>query len=159
MVDIYEISAVLAAAGVLTAVVYYILDIRHQTKMRQTDLILRLFSTYSSREFVEAGNKYLSADFKDYNEFVKKYGPFPSDNPVQTAFWMVPIFFEGIGELLHRRLVDIQVVDDLFVVEVYWKKFEPLMMDLRKQFGPSWFEWFEYLHNELKKEEQKLQKP
>lgn len=35
MVDVTEISAVVAAAGVMIGVVYYILEIRHQTKARQ----------------------------------------------------------------------------------------------------------------------------
>jgi hypothetical protein len=38
MVDITEISAVVAAAGVLVGVAYYILDMKHQRQVRQTDL-------------------------------------------------------------------------------------------------------------------------
>jgi hypothetical protein len=45
MVDITEISAVVAAAGVLVGVVYYVLEVRHQTRIRQTDFITRLYST------------------------------------------------------------------------------------------------------------------
>ena len=37
MFDITEISAIVAAAGVLFGVAYYILDMRHQTKVRQTE--------------------------------------------------------------------------------------------------------------------------
>ena len=57
----------------------------------------------------------------------------------------------------HKKLIDIEIVEDLFAVQLYWKKVEPLIMDLRKQFGPKYYQWFEYLHNELKKREQKLQ--
>jgi hypothetical protein len=53
MVDITEISAMVAAAGVMIGVVYYILEIRHQTKARQdtakttqADLLMRLYSTW-----------------------------------------------------------------------------------------------------------------
>jgi len=44
MVDVTEISAIVAAAGVLVGVAYYILDMRHQNKIRRTDLDLRLYS-------------------------------------------------------------------------------------------------------------------
>jgi hypothetical protein len=54
MLDIPSISAIVAAAGVLVGVVYYILEIRQQTKIRQTDLIMRMYSSYGSREFQEA---------------------------------------------------------------------------------------------------------
>ena len=51
VVDVYEISAIVAAAGVLVGVVYYILDMRHQTKIRKTDLLIRLYSTYTNGEY------------------------------------------------------------------------------------------------------------
>ena len=42
MVDATEISAIIAAAGVLIGVAYYILDMRHQGQERQTDLLVRI---------------------------------------------------------------------------------------------------------------------
>ena len=42
MVDITEISAIVAAAGVFVGVIYYILEIRHQTEIRETDLAIRM---------------------------------------------------------------------------------------------------------------------
>ena len=55
MLDITQISAVVAAAGVLIGVIYYILDMRHQRQVRQTDLIMRLYSTFSSGNFKMRG--------------------------------------------------------------------------------------------------------
>ena len=43
MVDITDISAVVAAAGVLIGVAYYILDMRNQIRIRKTDLLIRLY--------------------------------------------------------------------------------------------------------------------
>ena len=99
MVDIQTISIAIASAGVFAASIYYIFQIRHQTKLRQTDLVMRLYSIYSSKEFNEASTRYLVADFKNYNEFVEKYGSIPSENPVQIAAQIVTTFYEGIGEL------------------------------------------------------------
>jgi hypothetical protein len=154
MVDIQTASIAAASASVTLAAIYYVWQIRHQTKMRQTDLVMRLYSTYYSKEFTEALTRYLTADFRNYDDFVEKYGPIPSENPVQIAFQMVSTFFEGVGELLHKKLIDIELVEDLFAVELYWTKAEPLMKDLRKQFAPELWEWFEYLHNEMKKRKQ-----
>ena len=39
MVDITEISAIVAAAGVLVGVIYYLLDVRNQAMIRKTELI------------------------------------------------------------------------------------------------------------------------
>jgi hypothetical protein len=108
MVDVQTFSIAIASAGVFAAATYYILQIRHQTKIRQTDLVMRLYSALYSREFTEALTQYVTADFKNYDDFVEKYGPIPSDNPVQIAFQMVMSYFEGVGELLHKKLIDIR---------------------------------------------------
>jgi hypothetical protein len=154
MVGIQEVSIAVASASVTIAAIYYVWQIRHQTKTRQTDLVMRLYSTYYSKEFTEALTRYLNADFKNYDDFVEKYGPILSETPVQIAFMMVGTFFEGIGELLHKKLIDVEIVEDLFNVELYWTKTEPLMKELRKQFSPRLWEWFEYLYNEMKKRDQ-----
>ena len=69
MVDVTEIAAILAAAGVLAGVVYYIMDIRNQGKMRQTDVVFRLYSAFSGRELQEAYFTVITLDFVDYDDF------------------------------------------------------------------------------------------
>jgi hypothetical protein len=51
MVGITEISAMVAAAGVLVGVIYYIMDMRNQTRIRQTDLVMRLYDRFSTPSF------------------------------------------------------------------------------------------------------------
>jgi hypothetical protein len=40
VVDIQTVSIAIASASIVVAVVYYILQIQHQKKVRQTDLII-----------------------------------------------------------------------------------------------------------------------
>jgi len=166
VVDITEISAMVAAAGVLVGVVYYILDIRHQTKIRQTDLVNRLYSTFISTEFMDATMKFSSLEFKDYKDYVNKYGPIVSvgkygptfnDTPEVKSLLFVDNFFNQVGILLHRRLIDAGLVRDVFGyrVEVLWNKAELLIQGFRKELNqPEAGKWFEYLYNEMKKREQ-----
>jgi len=74
VVDIQTISIAIASAGVFAAAIYYILQLRHQTRIRKTDLIIRLYSRLHSSEFDDAYPKIMSLEFKDYEDFVKKYG-------------------------------------------------------------------------------------
>jgi hypothetical protein len=153
VLDVTEVSAVVAAAGVLVGVVYYILDMRNQARTRQTDLVMRLYSTYGSKDFQEAWATVRELDFKDYNDFVKKYG-------WSAAMSEVCLFFEGVGVLLHKKLVDISMLDDLFTgpVKMTWEKMKPMIEGHREQRKyPQFYEWLEYLYNEMKKREQKLQ--
>ena len=153
MLDVTEISAMVAAAGVMVGVVYYILDMRNQARTRQTDLVMRLYSTYGSKDFQEAWATVRELDFNDYNDFIKKYG-------WSAAMSEVCIFFEGVGVLLHKKLVDISMLDDLFTgpVKMTWEKMKPMIEGHRRQREyPQFYEWLEYLYNEMKKREQKLQ--
>jgi hypothetical protein len=152
MVDVQTISIVVASAGVFLAAIYYIFQIRHQTKLRQTDLIMRLYSRYGSEGFQKTWNKLWQRNLKDFHDYQEKYG---------LAEWIgVGTFFEGIGILLHRKLVDIVMVDELFTapLKMAWDLMRDSIMEARKEFNqPTIFEWFEYLYNEMQKREQKLQ--
>ena len=150
MVDITEISALVAAAGVLVGVAYYILDMRNQGRIRQTEIVTRLYSEFRSMEFQKAWNDVLTREAKDADDYVKKYG--------WEEFTSVGMFFEGIGILLARGLASIELVDDMFTspIKWSWEKMKDYTMEVRKsRNAPEIFEWFEYLYNEMKKRQQR----
>jgi len=159
MVDIQTVSIAIASAGVFVAAMYYVWQIRHQTKLRHTDLIVRLFSTYMTDEFRDALAKVWNLRFKDYEEYEKKYGfMWSSEGPVPKAVSKVNIFFNGVGVLVKRKLVDIELADHMLAVSLTWEKVKPIIEGARKQQNmPTYFGDFEYLYNEVKKREQKLQ--
>ncbi len=159
MLDIPSISAIVAAIGVIIGVVFAVLQLRDLVKTRKTDLVMRLYSAYGSREFQEAWVETLRLEFKDYHDYQKRYSA-TSEKPVYTSVNMVAAFFEGIGILLRRKLIDIALVDDLFSSDIVltWHKMKPLVEGWRKHFNrPQISEWFEYLANEMQKREQSLQ--
>lgn len=153
MVDIQTVSITIASAGVFVAAIYYVWQIRHQTRLRQTDIIVRLFSTYMSDEFRDALAKVWNLKFDNYEDYVKKYGfMWTSENQIPKTVSKVCVFFNGIGVLVRRRLVDIEVVRDLLWTERSWLKLKPVIEGARKQYNlPAYYSDFEYLYNELKK--------
>jgi len=157
VVDIQTISIAIASAGVFAAAIYYIFQIRHQTKIRQTDLVVALSSAARSREFVEALADTWSAEFKDFDDFVKKYGAPVSREPVSVSILVICNFFEHLGVLVKNKLVDAHLVFQLFAIAHFWEKVKPVVEGMRKEFHePALYEWFEYLYNEVKKREQIL---
>ena len=160
MVDVQAVSIVLASASVIAGVIYYTFQIRHQTRLRQTDLAMRLYSTWGSKEFRDMVIEVQSLQFKDYEDFVKKYGPWLSKPGfAQTAIFVVSTYFQEIGTLLHRKIIDINFLYDIFgstAIKLNWEKVKPIILGLREQFNdPRVFGWFEYLYNEVKKREQR----
>ena len=145
------VSIAIASAGVFLAAVYYILQIRHQRKMRQSDLVLRLYATFGSNEFQERWIEFIKGDYKDYNDFVKRYNV--RSNPAPESTWL----FEALGVLLKNKLIDIRLVDDLFTgpSKWFWERLKPIAEDTRKKLNyPQYAEHIEYLYNEMKKREQ-----
>ena len=156
MLDIPSISAIAAALGVLVGVVIALVELRNLVKQRQTDLVTRLSSDIAlDRESLEAFVDIVEAEFEDYDDFVKRYGKFISKNQVPMSFMMMGNFYEQIGVLLRNKLIDASLVDQLFPVITTWEKTKPLVEGMRKEYhDPGFFEWFEYLYNEMKKREQ-----
>jgi hypothetical protein len=151
MVDIQTISVAIASASVVAGIIYYSVHIRQQTKTRQTDLVIRLYTTFGGKEMRQTWEKVTTREDMDFDTYREKFGL----SDVNEIGW----FFEGVGVLLHRKLIDIGVVDDLFSspIKISWEKLKPLAEGERKQFGrPQIWEWWEYLYNEMKKREQKL---
>jgi hypothetical protein len=165
MVDIQTVSIMLASASVIAGVLYYALQLRHQARARQdmvkarhADLLMRLYSTYGSKEFQEALWKVHNLEFEDYNEYLKKYGSTALVTPANRAIWTVGWFFNGMGLLLHSRLVDIDQVDDLFGYAIIWM-WEIVKPVIFEGYRPQpkmqkSMQWFEYLYNEIEKREQ-----
>jgi hypothetical protein len=82
MVDIQTVSIAIASASVVAGVIYYTLQIRHQNrqmeqqnKIRQADLAIRInpWLNMSGVEFQQI-LKLGALEYKDYDDFVKKYG-------------------------------------------------------------------------------------
>ena len=149
MVDIQTVSIVIASASVVAGIIYYSLQIRHQTKARQTDLIVNLYSVFATEEFQkEMFTLMTDTEIKDYNTFRKRYAV----NAPPTG-----LFFEEVGVLLSRKLADIGLISNLFgpLAMGLWEKSKPIAEDARKQLNsPGFGSGFEYLYNEMKKREQ-----
>jgi hypothetical protein len=153
LVDVQTVSIVVATASVVVGVVFAVLQLRDFVKTRQTDLIMRLYSRFGSERFQRTEEKVwkgLSEEALNFHDYVEKYG---------LAEWVtVGTFFEGVGILLYRKLIDIRLADDLFTapVNMAWDPMKNSIIEARKEYGqPTIFEWFEYLYNELMKREQR----
>jgi hypothetical protein len=160
MFDIPSVSIVIASSGVFVAAIYYILQIRHQTRIRRTDLIVKLnpWFNISPKELEECENIIMALKYKDYDDFVQKYGSLFSGKPETNALRTMLSWADGIGILLKRNLVDIDIIIDSYGgnVQWSWEKLKPIVEGFRKEaHDPQYCEWFEYLYNEMEKREQR----
>ena len=151
MVDLTSISAMLAAIGVFVGVVFAILELRDLVRTRQTDLVTSIYSTVSTREYLEAWEKFRDREITDLNEYKKKHGLIEL-NIVMTRY-------DQIGALLRRKLIDVELVQDLFgptAISIWEKLKKPILEDEKRLGKPHVWKAVEYLYNEMQKREQQL---
>jgi len=174
MADYQTLSIVLTGIGMIIALTYYGLQIRNQNRTRQAQLFTTLYTTYQSQEFRNQWTAILKQEWTDFDDFWEKYGQ--DNNPeAWTAWQAVASFFHGIGILLKKGLLEIEVLDELLAPTTFmaWVAMGPILKgfeeyikqeSVRNRFrdvegvaiSSRYSPWsgFEYLFNELRKREE-----
>jgi len=139
MVDVQTISIAIASASVVAGVIYYALQIRNQNRIRQTDLTMRLYQQLGSKEFMNYWRQAITKEEKDYDDYIKNQGA--------VELLQISTYFEGVGILLHRKLLDVDMAIELFgePIKMIWEKNESVLKEMHSD---KCF-WFEYLYNEI----------
>ena len=151
LMDLASASIIIASISVIVGVILTILQLRDQVKNRQAQLVVQLYSQFSNPEFLENLDHTLD-HYKDFN---------PDNLPEDwEGGWKnkrmisVMAFFEGIGVLVKRKLIDINLVADMLSTPIItvWKAMEPYVMSRRKalQRNQVW-DWFEFLYHRIQK--------
>jgi hypothetical protein len=158
VVDIQTVSIAIASASIVIAVVYYILQIQHQKKMRETDLIMRTQPMFSIsykewREYM----LHMPMDHEDYDDFVKKYGSLMSGKPEPETVLFLLSYFEMLGILVKKKLLSFDIVYEFYgmYATILPRLLMPIIEGLRKELNVREMVNCEYLYNEMKKREQR----
>ena len=110
MVLFDSIITVVPAVSLSIALIYYAMNLRNHNKTRQAALIMNLYETYRSPEFRLKQTTIQNQEYKDFNDFWTKYGS--ETNPENWAVWLsVAGFFNGVGVLLKKGLIDFALVE------------------------------------------------
>jgi hypothetical protein len=125
--------------------------LRDVARARDTELIVRLNPALnvSNNKLIEA-SKIMNLEFNNYEEYLEKYSEPSSDKALITIAW----YNDGLGYLLHKRLIDIDIIEYQLCGSstTLWEKVKPIIEGMRKQYDqPEIYQWFEYLYEEMKK--------
>ena len=143
MVDLSFIRDIIAIASFIIALTYYILNIQHQQKTRQTQMFMQIYQRWSNTETSQQVWDMLSWTWEDFREYVKKYGP---SNPDKIATSQSHFnYYDGLGLLLKKKSVDRDTVYQTLGrrIIIFWFKFETVIKDQRLMDDPG----SDFLHN------------
>ena len=151
-IDASTISVIVASASVIIGAIYYILETRHQRRVRQTENIIRLSPWFnmSAKEIQETINSVCSVEYTSTEEYFQKY----SGKPEQMSLKMLGNYLEGVGVLVSRKLVETDLVYDFWgdIALSTWENNEKIIFAMRERSGePRMFEYWERLSKEMRR--------
>ncbi len=151
---------VLTGLGIIVSILYYTNVLRNANETqkraletRQAQLFMALYETHRSQEFRKQYTRVRDREWTDLDDWEKKYGP--ENNPdASVEYQSLMSFFDGVGLLVRRGLIDISLVHDLMFISTnrIWNVHKSVIYNIRETSGyPSLWEHFEYLSIELTK--------
>jgi hypothetical protein len=153
MVELSVIRDLVAIFGVIAGFSYYVLTVRNAQKARRTDTFMRLYQSRHDPETHQKFWKLMGLEWDDFEDFMARYGPEvnPEMAALRTSMWAE---YDGIGMLVQDNMVDIETVFRMMyqAIVMIWYKYETIIKGIREMEngpGPTYYENFEYVANEL----------
>jgi hypothetical protein len=147
MITLVEGTAVLSALAGIAAALFVIIQLRHMDKHRDLEISMKLFE-WAETDRLRKAFRWVEKDF--HFENLDKYKTEVEENfEVSDYPYQVEAFFEEVGFLVNKKLVDIDVIVDRLGSYIIsnWKKLQPWIIANRKERNDKTFgEHFEELH-------------
>ena len=153
------VGILLTALTVSTAAIYYTMTLRYtkrsqelQLETRQAQLFMQIYNRQYTIEQRRSLHIVSTIEIDNLEDFYEKYGP--DTNPdAYFRLQSLGAYFEGVGVLVKRNLVDPTMVDDLMSGRIidFWDALGDFIRELRERTGDyeAW-EHVEYLYNVIK---------
>jgi hypothetical protein len=122
-------------------------QLRQDHKLANMDLIMRLYEFANTAEVQAAWLTVLSAHISTYEDFQEL------PKPDQVAFYQIGALFESLGVLVQRGVINLDIVEDMFLTQLAWQSMKPFVAGVRERFGEEEsYAAFERLHERILKE-------
>jgi hypothetical protein len=164
MVSIETVSIIVAAVGVFLAAINQIVSSRRAERQQQTQLFMQLYNQWSTRDMAKQYGRiryehHLSVDEWNQTVIAPRDDGLPTmvNADIYADFQSMATFFEGVGVLVQKELIDINLVEDLLAQRIlwWWEKLRPLSEFAREYTrDPKLHDPTEYLYNLMKQRQQ-----
>jgi len=153
MLELQTLLTYLSLISIPVGIFYYVMTLRNQSRTRRTQLFMEIYNKFNdSVEKTQGFMELVGLEFDGYDDFMERYGP-DRDPRIWASLYHNMMFFEGIGILVKRGLIDVEMVEDFMsgVIMNTWGKFGPIHKEIRVRLGhPTWAEEYEYLYNQIR---------
>ena len=147
MVTLADGTAILSALAGIAAAIFVIIELRHMDKHKDLEISMKLFE-WAETDRLRKAFRWVEKDF--HFENLDKYkAEVEEDFEVSDYPYQVEAFFEEVGFLVDKSLVDIDVIVDRLGSYIIsnWTKLQPWIVASRKERNDMTFgEHFEELY-------------
>ena len=147
MVTLVDIATILSAFAGISAAIFVVIEIRHMDRHKDLEISMKLFE-WAETDRLRKAFRWIEKEFQF--EDLDKYKAEVEENfEVSDYPYQVEAFFEQVGFLVNRKLVEIDVIVDRLgsLIVSNWKKLQPWIIAIRKERNDKTFgEHFEELY-------------
>lgn len=139
----------------LVGVILALLQLRHVNRLRQLEIVMRLYAQFGSDAFQRHYWRVMRWKFRSFEAFERR-----ATREDYISWWTVSAFFEGIGLLYHRRFVSLALLDDLMSGPIIdsWVKTRTVVEGYRQKSGhPQLGEWRQQLAETMQRRLAKME--
>ena len=163
---------VLTGIGIIASVLYYSSVLRNANKTRelqlkaqqqaeqtrQAQIFMQAHARFQDPSFTKMYNEVMAREWDSLDDYSEKYLSEGWDATILS----VQSYFEGIGTLLMKGMIDADFVYELMptMVNAFWSKYEPVVLWAREGMGyPQFWRPIEYLKDRMIEEAEKRGDP
>lgn len=144
--ELGTIAQLATAGAVFVALAFGVVQVRQFHRARRDATTFQFINSFQSPHFLR--NLRIVLDLPDNAPAESVRG----HHEVQTAADELSLLFEGMGYMVHEKLLPLATLDELVggAVRSCHRKLEPYIMWLRSERSPTYYEWFTWLRDQLR---------
>jgi hypothetical protein len=90
---------------------------------------MRLYEFANTAEVQAAWLTVMNSNLEIFEDFLK----LPKTD--QVSFFQIGSLFESLGVLVERGIVNLDIVEDMFLTELAWQRMKVFVLGMRSQYG------------------------
>ncbi len=138
-------AEILGVLSVVAGIAFAIVQLQQFRNQRRDLAAVELIRGWQTPEFTKALNTLQMLPERAQSETLRDQG-----EDLEDMAFLVGMFFESAGVMVNRKLIPLDIVDDLMggVTQVVWTKVLVWIEEVRA-INPRAFEWWEWLTRQL----------
>jgi hypothetical protein len=119
-------------------------QMKQNNDLANMDMIMRLYEQANTAEVQSAWLTVLNSRIESFEDFIN----LPKQD--QVSFYQIGALFESLGVLVERHMVNLDIIEDMFLTELAWECMKVFVFGMRAQHGEEQnYVAFERLYTQL----------